>query len=117
MHQTRKSFVKSDQRQYLHPDVMLIYGSDFDEDRFQVRLETFQKYCTNLNGNACIRSVTDTLSNVKVQSYLSRSSCKKGSLKNFGYGFLMFSGGREACNLIKKETLPQVFSSEFLRSF
>ena len=50
-------------------DVMAIYGSDFDENRIQVQLETLQEYCTNLYGNACIRS-TDTL---KVQSHLTEA--------------------------------------------
>ena len=31
----------------------------------------FQEYCTNLDGKICIRSVTDTLRNLKVQSHLS----------------------------------------------
>ena len=30
-------------------DVMAIYGSKFDENRFQVLLETFQDCCTNLD--------------------------------------------------------------------
>ena len=47
-------------------DVTAIYDSDFDGNRFQVQLETLQEYCTNLDGNACIRSVTDTLQNLKV---------------------------------------------------
>ena len=51
-------------------DVMAIYGRDFDENRFQVQLETLPEYCTNLDGNTCIRSVTDTLRNRKVQSHL-----------------------------------------------
>ena len=50
---------------------MAIYGSDFDQNRFQVQLETLQEYCTNLDGNTCIRSVTDTLPNLKVQGHLS----------------------------------------------
>ena len=50
-----------------HNDVMAMYGSDFDENRIQVQLETLKEYCTNVYGNACIRS-TDTL---KVQSHLS----------------------------------------------
>ena len=49
---------------------MTIYGSEFDENRFQLQLETLQKYCINLNRNTCIRSVTDTLQNLKVQSHL-----------------------------------------------
>ena len=52
-------------------DVVAIYGRDFDENRFQVQLETLPEYCTNLDGNTCIRSVTDTLRNLKVQSHLS----------------------------------------------
>ena len=48
-------------------DIMAIYGSKFNEDRFQVMLETFQDYCTNLDSNICIYSVTDTLR--KVQSH------------------------------------------------
>ena len=51
-------------------DVMAIYFSDFDENRFQVQLETLQEYCTNLNGNRYVCSVTDTLRNLKVQSHL-----------------------------------------------
>ena len=54
-----------------YKDVIVIYGSDFDENRFQVQLETLQEYCTNLDGNICIRSVTYTLLNPKVQSHLS----------------------------------------------
>ena len=49
---------------------MTIYGSEFDENRFQLQLETLQKYCINLDRNTCIRSVTDTLQNLKVQSHL-----------------------------------------------
>ena len=49
-------------------DVIAIYSSDFDENRFQVQLENLQEYCTNFDGNTCIRSVTDTLQNLKVQS-------------------------------------------------
>ena len=49
---------------------MVIYISDFDENRFQVQLENLQEYCTNLDGNICIRSVTDTMLNLKVQSHL-----------------------------------------------
>ena len=49
---------------------MTIYGSEFDENRFQLQLEALQKYCINLNRNTCIRSVTDTLQNLKVQSHL-----------------------------------------------
>ena len=52
-------------------DVTAIYGSDFDESRFQLQLETLEEYCGNLGGNACIRYVTDTLRNVKVHSRLS----------------------------------------------
>ena len=52
-------------------DVVAIYDSDFDGNRFQVQLETLQEYCTNLDCNACIRSVTDNLQNLKVQSHLS----------------------------------------------
>ena len=52
-------------------DVMAINGSDFNENRFQVQLETLQEYCTNLDGNIWIRSITDTLQNLKVQSHLS----------------------------------------------
>ena len=51
-------------------DAMAIYGSDFDENRFQVQLEALQEYCTNLDGNIDIRSVTDTLWNLTVQSRL-----------------------------------------------
>ena len=51
-------------------DVMVIYSNDFDENRFQVQLETLQEYCTNLDGNICIRSVTEALRNLKVQSHL-----------------------------------------------
>ena len=50
-------------------DVMVIYGSDFDKNRFQVLSETLQEYCTNLDGDACIRSVIDILRNLKVQSH------------------------------------------------
>ena len=39
--------------------------------KIDFKLETLQEYCTNLYGNACTRSVTDTLRNLKVQSYLS----------------------------------------------
>ena len=49
---------------------MTIYGSEFDENRFQLQLETLQKYCINLDRNTCIRSVTDTLQNLKVQRHL-----------------------------------------------
>ena len=48
--------------------VMTIYGSDFDENKFQVKLQTLQEYCTKRDGYACIRSVTDTYQNLKVQS-------------------------------------------------
>ena len=51
-------------------NVMAIYGSDFYENRFQVQLETLKEYCTNLDGNAYIRFVTDTLQNLKVQNHL-----------------------------------------------
>ena len=50
---------------------MAIYSSDFNENRFQVQLETLQEYCTNLDGNIWIRSISDTLQNLKVQSHLS----------------------------------------------
>ena len=49
---------------------MAIYGSDFDKNRFRVQLETLQEYCTNLEGNAYICSVTDTLRNLNEQSHL-----------------------------------------------
>ena len=49
-------------------DVMAMYGSDFDENRFQVQLKTLQEYCTNLDG---IRFLTETLPNLKVLSHLS----------------------------------------------
>ena len=52
-------------------DVIAIYSSDFDENRFQVQLENLQEYCTNFDGNTCICSVTDTLQNLKVQSHVS----------------------------------------------
>ena len=52
-------------------DVIAIYSSDFDENRFQVQLENFQEYCTNFDGSTCIRCVTDTLQNLKVQSNVS----------------------------------------------
>ena len=52
-------------------DVITIYSSDFDENRFQVQLENLQEYCTNFYGNTCICSVTDTLQNLKVQSNVS----------------------------------------------
>ena len=51
---------------------MAIYSSEFTENRFQVQLENLQEYWTNLDGNACICSVTDTLWNLKVQSHLSK---------------------------------------------
>ena len=47
-------------------DVMAVYGSNFDENRFQVQVETLQKYFTNRYGNTFICSVTDTLRNLKV---------------------------------------------------
>ena len=50
---------------------MMLYSSDFDENRFQVQLENLQEYCTNFYGNTCICSVTDTLQNLKVQSNVS----------------------------------------------
>ena len=46
-------------------DIMAIYGSKFNEDRFQVVLETFQDYCTNLDSDICICSVTDILRKVQ----------------------------------------------------
>ena len=52
-------------------DAMAIYGSNFNENRFQVQLQTLQEYCTNLDGNIWILSITDTLQNLKVQSHLS----------------------------------------------
>ena len=52
-------------------DVMAICGSDFDENRFQLQLKTLHKYCTNLDGNTCIRFLAETLQNLKVQSHLS----------------------------------------------
>ena len=51
-------------------NVMAMYGSDFYENRFQAQLETLKEYCTNLDGNACIPSITDTLQNLKVQNHL-----------------------------------------------
>ena len=48
-------------------DVMVIYGSEFDENRFQLQLQTLQEYCTNIDGKACICSVNDTLRNLKVR--------------------------------------------------
>ena len=54
-------------------DVMEIYGSDFNENRFQLQLETLQEQCTNLVGTACIRSVTDALMNLRVESHLSET--------------------------------------------
>ena len=51
--------------------VIAIYDSDFDGNRFQAQLETLQGYCTNLDCNACIRSATVNLRNLKVQSHLS----------------------------------------------
>ena len=50
---------------------MAIYGSYFDASRFQVQLETLQEYCADLDSNECIRSVTNTLRYLKVQSHLS----------------------------------------------
>ena len=50
---------------------MVIQGNDFDENRFQVQLVTLQEYCTNIDGNICICSATDTLQNLKVQSHVS----------------------------------------------
>ena len=38
---------------------------------YKLQLETFQEYCKSLGDNTCIRSVTDTLRNLKVQSHLS----------------------------------------------
>ena len=52
-------------------DAMAIKGSEFDENRFQVEIETLQKYCTHLDGNTGFQTVTDTLRNLKVQSHLS----------------------------------------------
>ena len=46
-------------------DIMAIYGSKFNEDRFQVVLETFQDYCTNLDSDICVCSVTDILRKVQ----------------------------------------------------
>ena len=48
-----------------------VFIQEFDENRFQVQLKTLQEYFTDLDCNACIRSVTDTLQNIKVQSHLS----------------------------------------------
>ena len=53
-------------------NVMAIYGSDFYENRFQVQLETLKEYCTNLDGNAYIRFVTDTLRNWRCKIILMR---------------------------------------------
>ena len=50
---------------------MAIYSSDFDEYRFQLKLEILQEYYINLGGNICVRSVTDTLRNLKLQNHLS----------------------------------------------
>ena len=50
---------------------MAIYGSDFDENRFQVQLKTLQEYCTNRDSNTCIYFLTETLRNLKAQSHLS----------------------------------------------
>ena len=47
-------------------DAMAIKGSEFDENRFQVEIETLQKYCTNLDGNTGFQTVADTLRNLKV---------------------------------------------------
>ena len=49
-----------------YKDVMAIYGSDFTENKLQVQLKTLQKHY-----NTCIRSVTDTLRNLKVKIHLS----------------------------------------------
>ena len=54
-----------------YDDVMAIYDSEFNENRFQVQLKTLQEYCTNLDGNTCIRFLTETLRNLKVQNHLS----------------------------------------------
>ena len=48
---------------------MAIYSSDFDENIFQVQLKSLQEYCTSLDGNTCIRCLTETLQNLKVQSH------------------------------------------------
>ena len=51
-------------------NVMAMYGSDFYENRFQVQLETLKEHCTNLDGNAYIRFVTETLQNLNVKNHL-----------------------------------------------
>ena len=51
-------------------DAIAIYHSDFDGNRFEVQLVTLQEYCANLDRNVCIRSVTDTLRNLRLQIHL-----------------------------------------------
>ena len=48
-----------------------VFIQEFDENRFQVQLKTLQEYFTDLDCSACIRSITDALQNLKVQSHLS----------------------------------------------
>ena len=56
-------------------DDMAIYSSDFDKNRFQAQIKALQEYCTNLDGNTCICSITNTLQNLKVQSHF-QEVCK-----------------------------------------
>ena len=51
-------------------DAIAIYHSDFDGNRFEVQLVTLQEYCANLDRNVCIRSVSDTLRNLRLQIHL-----------------------------------------------
>ena len=51
-------------------DAIAIYRSDLDENRFEVQLVTLQEYCANLDRDVCIRSVTDTLRNLRLQIHL-----------------------------------------------
>ena len=56
-------------------DNMAIYSSDFDKNRFQAQIKALQEYCTDLDGNTCICSITNTLQNLKVQSHF-QEVCK-----------------------------------------
>ena len=61
---------KSDVFTQEYNDVRATCINNFDEDRFQLQLETLQ-YCANVNVNARIHFVTGASWNLKVQSHLS----------------------------------------------
>ena len=63
--------VKGDDFYAEYNDVLSIYREDFDDNRFQVQLETLLEYCKEFN-IISVCTIAEILNNLKVRSHLTK---------------------------------------------